>query len=227
MLMLAASLTQTAHSNPLVDLFIKGGPIMWPLLVVSIVALTVIAERIIWWSREKRRREPEKVEKVFACVESGDLKQASTLSRSSEDPVLRMMWHGLNHYHASLEGALQVAAGIEVQRASRFLPVMDTIITLAPLLGLLGTVTGIMGAFRAVSESGLDPNAVSGGIGEALIATATGLGIAMVTLIPYNYFTSKVERLKFELETASTNVVVMTDALGKDKLHASELQHAG
>ena len=226
MLMLAASLTQTSHSNPLVDLFIKGGPIMWPILLVSIVAFTVIVERILWWAREKRRREPEKVEKVFACVETGDLKQASTLSRSSEDPVLRMMWHGLNHYHASLEGALQVASGIEVQRASRFLPVMDTIITLAPLLGLLGTVTGIMGAFRAVSESGLDPGAVSGGIGEALIATAAGLGIAMVTLIPYNYFTSKVERLKFELETASTNVVVMTDALGKDKLHATELQHA-
>ncbi len=205
MLMLAASLTQTAHPNPLIDYFLKG----WvadqrrPLLAVSIVAFTVIAERIIWWSREKRRREPEKVEKVFACVETGDLKQASTLARSSEDPVLRMMWHGLNHYHASLEGALQVAAGIEVQRASRFLPVMDTIITLAPLLGLLGTVTGIMGAFRAVGESGLDPNAVSGGIGEALIATACGLGIAMVTLIPYNYFTSKVEAPdQFELRDA-------------------------
>ena len=137
-----------------------------------------------------------------------------------------MIWHGLNHYHASLEGALQVAAGIEVQRASRFLPVMDTIITLAPLLGLLGTVTGIMGAFRAIGDAGLDANAVSGGIGEALIATAFGLAIAMITLIPYNFFTSKVERLKFELETGSTNVVVMTDALGKEKLQTSELQHA-
>ena len=102
--------------------------------------------------------------------------------------------------------------------------VLDTVVTLAPLLGLLGTVTGIMSAFNAVGESGLDPSAVSGGIGEALIATACGLAVAMTCLIPYNYFTAKVERLKFELETASTNLEVMTRNL-KDP-NALELTHA-
>ncbi len=213
----APGLTGQLHQNPVIDFFLKGGPIMWPILVVSIVAVAVIIERVIWWTRERSRREPEKIEKVFEAVETGNLKQASSLSRDSQDPVLRMMWHGLNHYHASMEGALQVASGIEIQRASRFLPIMDTIITLAPLLGLLGTVTGIMGAFQAVGKSGLDAGAVSGGIGEALIATAVGLGIAMLTLIPYNYFSSKVERLKFELETALTNVIVMTESIGKEK----------
>ena len=213
----APGLTGQLNQNPVIDFFLKGGPIMWPILVVSIVAVAVIIERVIWWTRERSRREPEKIEKVFEAVETGNLKQASSLSRDSQDPVLRMMWHGLNHYHASMEGALQVASGIEIQRASRFLPIMDTIITLAPLLGLLGTVTGIMGAFNAVGKSGLDAGAVSGGIGEALIATAVGLAIAMLTLIPYNYFSSKVERLKFELETALTNVIVMTEAIGKEK----------
>ena len=213
-----AGLTGQHSPNPVIDFFIKGGPIMWPILVVSIVAVAVIIERCVWWLREKGRREPEKIEKVFEAVETGNLKQASSLSRDSQDPVLRMMWHGMNHYHASMEGALQVASGIEIQRASRFLPIMDTIITLAPLLGLLGTVTGIMGAFNAVGKSGLDAGAVSGGIGEALIATAVGLAIAMITLIPYNYFSSKVEKLKFELETALTNVIVMTESVGKEKV---------
>ena len=102
-----------------------------------------------------------------------------------------------------------MAAAMEIQRASRFLPVMDTIVTLAPLLGLLGTVTGIMRAFNAVSEGGLDPSIVSSGIGEALIATAFGLGIAMVTLIPFNYYSTKVQFLSFELESAATNLEVM------------------
>ncbi len=217
---LLAALTKTAHPNVVIDYFVKGGPIMWPILVVSIVAVMVLLERLIWWVREKSKREPEKIEKVFAAIETGDLKQASTLSRSSQDPVLRMIWHGLNHYHASMEGALAVASGIEVQRASRFLPVMDTLITLAPLLGLLGTVTGIMGAFNAVSDAGLDPGAVSAGIGEALIATACGLAIAMGVLIPYNFFTARVERLKFELDTAATNIAVMSDTLGRDKIDA-------
>ncbi len=220
-LLAAAALTKTAHENPVIDFFVKGGPVMWPILAVSLVAVAVIAERVIWWVRENSKREAEKVEKVFAAIETGDVKTASTLSRSSQDPVLRMIWHGLNHYHASMEGALAVASGIEVQRASRFLPAMDTIITLAPLLGLLGTVTGIMGAFNAVSVSGLDPGAVSAGIGEALIATACGLGIAMMTLIPYNFFAARVEKLKFELDTAATNIAVMTEALGRDKVQSA------
>ena len=129
--------------------------------------------------------------------------------KRASDPRLRVIWHGLNNQHDSMQGALQMAAAMEIQRASRFLPVMDTIVTLAPLLGLLGTVTGIMRAFNAVSEGGLDPSIVSSGIGEALIATAFGLGIAMVTLIPFNYYSTKVQFLSFELESAATNLEVM------------------
>ena len=226
MLTLAAGLHDSHTGNFVVDNFIKGGPIMWPILVTSLVALTVVLERLVWWFRQKTLRQSSKLEKTFGLIENGDLKEASEQARTSQDPRLRTLWHGLNHHHTTMQSALQVASGLEIQRASRFLGVMDTIITLAPLLGLLGTVTGIMGAFNAVGQNGLDPESVSAGIGEALIATACGLSIAMCTLIPYNWFSSKVEHLKFELETAATNLEVMLQNLSREEKNESVLEHA-
>ncbi len=191
--------------------FFRGGPIMYPILVVSIISLTVVLERIFWWSREGARKRTATLNRIYDAVQEGDMEKASSLSVDSTDPRVRVIYEGLNLHHESMQGALQLAAAMELQRASRFLPVMDTIITLAPLLGLLGTVTGIMGAFNAV-QGELNVDAVSGGIGEALIATACGLAIAMFSLIPYNYFSTKVEFLKFELETAATNLEVMMRA---------------
>jgi biopolymer transport protein ExbB len=199
-------------SNWLIDQFRKGGPVMWPILVVSIVALTVVLERCIWWSGRWFRRDPKRIEKVFTAIENGDTAEASRLSRGSRDPVLRMLWNGLNHQHSSLEAALQVAAGIEIKRAGRFLVVMDTLVTLAPLLGLLGTITGLIKSFSFLGNEELAVQAVTGGIAEALIATACGLGIAIFALIPFNFFTSRVSNLEFELQTAATNLEVMLQA---------------
>jgi len=190
---------------------------MWPILIVSIVALTVVIERVFWWSGRWFRRDPKRVEKVFTAIEVGDVAEASRLCRGSRDPTLRMMWNGLNHQHASLQGALQVAAGIEIKRAGRFLVVMDTLVTLAPLLGLLGTVTGLIRSFSFLGNEELAVQAVTGGIAEALIATACGLGIAIFSLIPFNFFTSRVSNLEFELQTAATNLEVMLEANQKAK----------
>ncbi|PYI74000.1 MAG: MotA/TolQ/ExbB proton channel family protein [Verrucomicrobia bacterium] len=176
---------------------------MWPILIVSIVALTVVLERCIWWGGRWFRRDPKRIEKVFTAIENGDIAEASRLSRSSRDPVLRMLWNGLNHQHSSLEAALQVAAGIEIKRAGRFLVVMDTLVTLAPLLGLLGTITGLIRSFSFLGNEELAVQAVTGGIAEALIATACGLGIAIFALIPFNFFTSRVSNLEFELQWRS------------------------
>ena len=198
--------------NWLIDKFHKGGPVMWPILIVSIVALTVVLERCIWWSGRWFRRDPKRIEKVFTAIENGDTTEASRLSRGSRDPVLRMLWNGLNHQHSSLEAALQVAAGIEIKRAGRFLVVMDTLVTLAPLLGLLGTITGLIRSFSFLGNEELAVQAVTGGIAEALIATACGLGIAIFALIPFNFFTSRVSNLEFELQTAATNLEVMLHA---------------
>ena len=199
-------------SNWLIDKFHKGGPIMWPILIVSIIGLTVVIERIFWWGGRWLRRDPKRIEKVFTAIENGDTTEASRLSRGSRDPVLRMMWNGLNHQHTSLQGALQVAAGIEIKRAGRFLVVMDTLVTLAPLLGLLGTITGLIRSFSFLGNEELAVQAVTGGIAEALIATACGLGIAIFALIPFNFFTSRVSNLEFELQTAATNLEVMLGA---------------
>src|SRR5204863_906565 len=172
-------------ANIVIDYFLKGGPVMYPILVVAIVAVCVVGERAFWWLRLGMRRDPETLEKVLAAMEAGDFKAGSALAKDSEDPVVRIIWHGLNHYeHASLQGALQVAAGIELQRAGRFLTIMDTLVTLAPLLGLLGTVTGLMHAFLKIGNEELAVSAVTGGIGEALIGTACGLAIAIMSLIP-------------------------------------------
>ncbi len=206
--------------NFLIDNFRKGGPIMWPILIVSIVGLTVVIERIFWWGGRWFRRDPKLIEKVFTAIETGDVTEASRLSRGSRDPVLRMMWNGLNHQHASLQGALQVAAGIEIKRAGRFLVVMDTLVTLAPLLGLLGTITGLIRSFSFLGNEELAVQAVTGGIAEALIATACGLGIAIFALIPFNFFTSRVSNLEFELQTAATNLEVMLEANVKAKREA-------
>jgi biopolymer transport protein ExbB len=195
--------------------FKHGGPIMWPILVVSITALAVVLERVFWWLGRWMRRDPKRIEKVFTAIEVGDVAEASRLSRDSRDPVLRMMWNGLNHQHASLQGALQVAAGIEIKRAGRFLVVMDTLVTLAPLLGLLGTIVGLMKAFGSLGNEELAAVTVTGGIAEALIATACGLGIAIFSLIPFNFFTSRVSNLEFELQTAATNLEVMLEAQNK------------
>jgi biopolymer transport protein ExbB len=212
----AAEAQPTSAGNWLIDQFRKGGPVMWPILIVSIIALTVVIERILWWTGRWFRRDPKRIEKVFTAIENGDVAEASRLSRGSRDPVLRMMWNGLNHQHASLQGALQVAAGIEIKRAGRFLVVMDTLVTLAPLLGLLGTITGLIRSFSFLGNEELAVQAVTGGIAEALIATACGLGIAIFALIPFNFFTSRVSNLEFELQTAATNLEVMLEAQHKE-----------
>jgi biopolymer transport protein ExbB len=146
---------------------------------------------------------------VLAALENSDIATATKIAEGSEDPVIRMIHRGLSHVHTSIPGALQLAAGSELKRAGRFLNVMDTLVTLAPLLGLLGTVTGLMRAFLNVGSAELSVVAVTGGIGEALIATACGLGIAIFSLIPFNVFSSKVAQLQYELETAATNIEVM------------------
>jgi biopolymer transport protein ExbB len=202
-------------ANIIFQFFSKGGPIMWPILISALVAVAVVGERTFWWWRESRKRDPQKMEQLLAALENADVPAATQIASGSEDPIIRMIYRGLNHVHTSMPGALQLAAGIELKRAGRFLTVMDTLVTLAPLLGLLGTVTGLMRAFLNIGSAELSVSAVTGGIGEALIATACGLGIAIFALIPFNFFSAKLTQLQFDLETAATNVEVMVGATQK------------
>ncbi len=208
-------------ANLVVDLFIKGGPIMWPILAVALVAVCVIVERGFWWAGASLKRKPKQLEQVYAKLETADIQSAIHASAGACDPVIRMVHHGLNHPHTSMEGALEVAAGQELRGAGRFLSAMDTIVTLGPLLGLLGTVTGIMGSFSSIGSAELAVEKVTGGIGEALIATAAGLGIAIVTLIPMNYFHSRLASLQFDLEAAANNVLILAARKGLDNTVAN------
>lgn len=204
-------------ANAVVDLFHKGGPIMYPIAVVTVVAVCIFVERVFWWLRFTAKRSTKQLDEVYEKLEAGDLTKAIAISASSGDPVVRMIHHGLNHRHTSMQGALEVAAGQELRDAGRYLSAMDTIVTLAPLLGLLGTVTGIMGSFTSIGGSELAVEKVTGGIGEALIATAAGLGIAIGTLVPMNYFHARLAALKFDLEAAANNVLILAVQHGFDK----------
>src|SRR5271170_6626609 len=216
-------------ANIIFQFFSKGGPVMWPILISALVAVAVVGERAFWWWNESRKRDPQKMEQLLAALENADVPVATKIAAGSQDPVIRMIYGGLNHVHTSLPGALQLAAGIELKRAGRFLTVMDTLVTLAPLLGLLGTVTGLMRAFLNIGSAELSVTGVTGGIGEALIATACGLGIAIFSLIPFNYFSARVTQLQFDLETAATNVEVLVGGGTKsgDTVHLHKPQSPG
>ena len=198
-------------ANIVLQFFLKGGPVMWPILLCALVAVAVVGERAFWWWRESLERDPQKMEQLLAALENSDVAAARQISAGSNDPVIRVIRHGLDHLghaHGSLIGALQLAAGVELKRAGRFLTVMDTLVTLAPLLGLLGTVVGMIKVFTVITSKGVgDPALLAGGISYALLTTAAGLTVAIPTLIFYRYFRGKVDELVVTMEQEALKMV--------------------
>jgi biopolymer transport protein ExbB len=194
----------------MIQIFLKGGPMMWPLLLTSLTALTVVFERLIFTIRELLSRQPAVVAEVFAAVERGDLDGAERAGAGSKDFVARTLTYALHHRDVSYSNALLAAANLELQRFNRGISVLDTIVTLAPLEGLFGTVTGMIHAFGLLGASELGaPTAITGGIAEALIATAFGLVIAMVALLPFNYLNARMEQARQEMENASAKLEML------------------
>ena len=187
------------------ELFSHGGAIMWPILLVSFVALTAVVERSIFLLRENFRREPEVVENLLDKVEHGDDSAAVTIGKNSKDYVARVLVYALTHREVSLTNAFTRAANQELNRFQRGLAVLDTCITAAPLLGLLGTVMGMMNTFGALGDGDIAANAgkITGGVGEALIATCTGLAIAIIGLLPFNVLNSRFEEARHNLTDAA------------------------
>jgi biopolymer transport protein ExbB len=183
------------------DMFLKGGALMWPLLVCSIVSLAITFERIFFWWRERRKRNPERLERILGLIESGDSRDPlspedeKAVPLHSLDSFSRIVVSGFSHRSQGWRESIEIAAEDEIERMKQGLNILDTIITMAPLLGILGTVLGIIQSFDLLGASGIeDPKAVTGGIAQALITTAAGLTVALVTLVPFNYFVSKVNR---------------------------------
>jgi biopolymer transport protein ExbB len=223
----AEPLPSPALANIAVDTFLHGGFLMWPLLGLSLVTLAVIVERLFWWAAASRGRNTARLDEVYKAIARGRTEEVKRLSVGSSDSRIRVIAYGLEHADTDVEVAMQVQADDETKAAHRFLDVLDTAITLAPLLGLLGTVTGIMRSFHFVGgDQELVAAKVSGGIGEALIATAFGLGIAITTLIPFNAFGSRVEGLRLELSTVIRNVRLLSEK-ARRRSRVDELVEAG
>ena len=187
----------------------KGGLIMWPLLFASNLALGTVIERVIFLINEQRKRDPQSMEKFLAALRQGNREDAIRISNSSEFYVVRVLGYALTHDGRALETALSYAQELELKRFRRGIPILDTVITLAPLLGLLGTVTGMMGSFSLIGGELSAPGAITGGIAEALIATAFGLGIAITALIPFNILNTRVEKVRLEIESAGTQMEIL------------------
>lgn len=190
-----------------IGILIQGGPVMVPLLACSIVALTVTIERWLFWRGIKSRASAEE---LLTLVERGELARAMAMGETADLPITRVLAAGLAHHNPALTKALEVAAQGEIAGLKKRLTTLDTIITLAPLLGLLGTVTGMIGSFGIMTQAGVgQPHAVTGGVAEALIATATGLLIAILTLVPYNYFSQRAEKELDDIEYFSSRLELM------------------
>ncbi len=200
----------------MIDLFIKGGPIMYPLLICSIIALTVIIERTIFWIGEDYRRDQGLVNEVLSLAEQGNWEAVRVRVGNSKDFIIRILVAGILHREFSIAKAMETAASDELGRMRQYLSILDTIITVSPLLGIFGTVIGIILSFEILGSAGIEePQAVTAGIAQALITTASGLGIAILSLFPYNYFNSRVEKAATSIEKYATSLEIVYEKLNQ------------
>ena len=196
------------------DLFVSGGPVMYPLLVCSIVVLTVIFERLFFWLILDMRYNQSLVDEVLALCQRGDWASVRKKAAGSRNYIIRILISGILHREFSMTKAMESAAAEEIKRMRRCMPVLDTMITVAPLLGIFGTVIGIIISFEALGASGIDhPEAVTAGIAQALITTAAGLGIAIFSVFPYNYFNSRIENAALLIEKYATSLEIVYERL--------------
>jgi biopolymer transport protein ExbB len=216
------ALKALVQKTNLIHIFEKGGPIMWPLLASSVIALAVVLERILFLMMVKRRRDPKRLGALLGELERGDANAAVMIGHGSKDFIVRAITYALGHKEQSLSHALLYAQSQELKRFRRGIPILDTVITLAPLLGLLGTVTGMMGSFSLIGGELSAPGAITGGIAEALIATAFGLGIAITALIPFNMLNARTEDAKHDLDSASAQVEILAQPQQKSMVWAPQ-----
>lgn len=196
------------------DLFDKGGPVMYPLLACSVMALAVVIDRTIFWIRSSLRRDQNLVNEVLELSQSADWEAIRQKTVGNKDYIVKILINGILHRDFSMIKAMEAAAATEIKRMRRFMGVLDTMITVAPLLGIFGTVLGIISSFEILGAAGIEhPQEVTAGIAQALITTATGLGIAILSVFPYNYFNSRVENAALQIEAYATSLEIIYEKL--------------
>ncbi len=208
----------------MLEMFKSGGPVMYPLLACSIIVLTVVIERLIFWIRLDMQRNQPLVDEVLELCRSADWESVKTRAIRSKDFIIRILVTGILHREFSMTKAMESAAADEVKKMRQYMGVLDTMITVAPLFGIFGTVTGIITSFDVLGTTGIEhPEAVTAGIAEALITTAAGLGIAIFSVFPYNYFNSRVSGAVLDIEKYATSLEIVHEKF----LQASESEKGG
>ncbi len=180
---------------------------MWPILLCSVIAVAIVLERL-WTLRDSRVLPPELLDRVWQIVESRQVNEKVLLVLEQNSPMGRLLAVGLRHHNRPryvLRERMEDAGRHVVHELERFLNTLGTIAGISPLLGLLGTVTGIIKSFNAISVGGMgDPRLLSTGISEALVCTAAGLCVAIPALIGYRLLRGRVDRLVVQMEKDAT-----------------------
>jgi biopolymer transport protein ExbB len=211
--------TQYFDQLPVLKYFNKGGPVMYPLLFLSILGVAVILERA-WYYHRVTINTPEFLDKIRKVLKQRKIKEAVLVCENYRGPIASILKHGLLNYGKGrdfIEKAIDSAGELEMARLERGLVWIATIQTIGPFLGFLGTVTGMIKAFEVIATHGLNnPSLVAIGISEALITTATGLIIAIPMNLFYNYFTTRVSKLVLEMQESSGMLVEYLSALEEE-----------
>ena len=185
------------------EIFHRGGPVMWPILFCSLLGLTVALERLFafWKYNTANFYFRKKQVTLIALTREGKFAEAIQCAKQADSPICRVLVKALENREAGFQETLEAASQLELDHLRRGISVLDTIITVAPMLGILGTVTGIINTFNLLSAAGIeDPSKATAGLAEALITTAAGLIVAIGCLFPFNFLVSQIKHRTTELE---------------------------
>jgi len=195
----------------MIEFLAKGGVLVTPILLCSVLALAIFLERLIRFFRLGRRG-AGLAEKVAGLIDAGDADGAARVTQESDSPMARVLSAALAVRHQdreTLETVLVHATDEEVRDLSRYVQTLATIANIAPLLGLLGTVIGMIKAFMVIQQMGGKVNAavLAGGIWEAMLTTALGLSVALPTMVAHSYLTARVDRYEAHLQDGTVTFV--------------------
>ena len=186
------------------EILIAGGWMMIPIILCSLIAVRIILDR--GWQFYHMPTN-DNADLMVRLVAKGKFTDALALYEREPDSLLRVLSAGIHSRSSGPEKAMEAAGIAELTNLKRGLPALDTIITLAPLLGLLGTIIGMIDSFGIMADQGIgQPHAVTGGVAEALICTAGGIVVAVIALIPYTYFLARIEQHTELIEYYSTRM---------------------
>jgi len=208
---------QGTTSHHMFEIVKAGGIVMVPIILCSILAVAITLERL-WTLRAQRVVPVELTDKVWQWVENRALSDKQVQALRQHSPLGRVLAAGLANRHrdrAVMIGAIEDAGRHVVHDLERYLNTLGTIAAISPLLGLLGTVTGMIRTFKAITLAGVgNPTAMAGGISEALITTAAGLLVAIPALVAYRYLRGRVDALVIQMEKESIKLVQAIDRTG-------------